>query len=101
MNFLNILQGITLIYHSCYIYGFENMLSSIVYLYNVVVNLMLFSVCCSRGVEVDLVLRNHRLGSMIPLGKRASYNLGLDRRTYASGNCEEMDIQSRETRESI
>lgn len=62
---------------------------------------MLLSARCSRGVRADLVLRKHRLGSMTPLGKRASSNLGLDRRTYASGNGEEMDIQSRETRESI
>lgn len=56
---------------------------------------------CAWAIKVDLVLRKRRSGSMAPLGKPAGHSLGLDRRTYASGNSEEMEIQSRETRESI
>lgn len=55
----------------------------------------------ATGIKTDLVLRKHGLDSAAPLGKRAWHNLGLGRRTYASGNFEEMDIQSRETGESI
>lgn len=57
--------------------------------------------CGALGVKVDLVLRKRRLGSVTPLGKPACHNLGLGRRTYASGNSEEMEIQNMETRESI
>lgn len=57
--------------------------------------------CGVWSVKADLVLRKQRLDSMDPLGKHACHNLGLGRRTYASGNSEEMEIQSRETRESI
>lgn len=71
---------------------------------NIFKNLMFLTsstACGAWGVEVDLVLRRRRPGIMTPLGKPACHNLGLGRRTYASGNSEEMEIQSRETRESI
>lgn len=85
--------------------------SMLVLFYTHYLSLEFFHKCSSQApspaaysawrVRADLVLRKRRLDSMDPLGKLACHNLGLGRRTYASGNSEEMEIQSRETRESI